>query len=171
VDNKQDPANANQSQPWTAAELQELDGIIKSAIGYNPARGDVVEVKNIPFAISELAKEKEGIPEVEQRRHLYRTLAQLAFGLIMVIFAYFMILRPLFRGIGELIKIPEEEPMEIPAPEEEKKEETPEEILERIAPSITSSEESAELKALRAAAQQSPDQIEGLILHWLEEDL
>ena len=173
VDNKQDPSGAKQSRPWTAAELKELDSIIKSVIGYNPARGDVVEIKNIPFAISELAKVKEVIPpEVEQRRYLYRTLAQLTFGIIVVIFAYFMILRPLFKGIGKLVAIPEEKkPKGIPAPSEEERELSPEEILEQAIPAAITGERYNELQALKELAEKSPEKIEGLIIHWLEEEL
>lgn len=168
VDNKQ-KAGTKQSQPWTVAELQNIESIIKSAIGYNPARGDVVEVKNVPFAISELPVEKEVIPEVEQRRHLYKTAAQLVFGLIVVVFAYFMILRPIFRGVGKLVEIPEaEKPQEIPVPEEEG--EKAEELIERITPAI-STEESTNLEALRKLAEESPEKIEGLVLHWLEEEI
>lgn len=169
VDNKQ-KAGIKQPQPWTKAKLQEIESIVKGTIGYNSTRGDVVEVKNVPFAISQLPKKKEVAPEVAQRRNLYRTLAQLAFGLIVIVFAYFMILRPIFRGIGKLTPVPEaEKPEEIPTEVEEEKK--PEELIEEVIPEAAiSTKESAGLEALRNLAEESPEKIEGLILHWLEED-
>jgi len=34
----------------SAAEMKQIDALVKSAIGYDPARGDVVQVVNMPFA-------------------------------------------------------------------------------------------------------------------------
>jgi len=170
VDNKYDPVN-NQLQKWKQSDLKDLENIVKSAIGFNASRGDVVEVKNIPFATTQLPKTKEKvISEIEQREKLYENLAKLGFALIVVVFIYFMLLRPLFRGISRLIAIPEEDIGEIPVPEEEVEPvETAEELLQRISPAIAS-EEATDLQALRKLAEESPEKIEGLIMHWLTED-
>lgn len=174
VGNKPSAEGDKPSQPWTDVELKNLEHIIKTAVGYNLTRGDVVNVKNFPFPDDLLAVAKREIPQkdIEERKRLYRTLAQLTFGLTVVIFAYFMVVRPLFKGIGKMIA-PEPEMLE-PTIEEEVEEGepelTPEQLRARVMPAIFS-EEMLDLEALKAVADEKPEQIESLIMHWLEEDL
>src|SRR6185312_5922844 len=37
-------------KPRTAQEMNQIDTLVKSAIGYDKARGDLVQVVNMPFA-------------------------------------------------------------------------------------------------------------------------
>lgn len=49
-DNKTDAAGKTTYTARTPKEMQQIETLVKSAIGYNKARGDVVEVVNMPFA-------------------------------------------------------------------------------------------------------------------------
>jgi flagellar M-ring protein FliF len=42
--------NAGKYVPRTAVEMRQIDSLVKSAIGFDAARGDVVQVVNMPFA-------------------------------------------------------------------------------------------------------------------------
>ncbi len=42
--------NAGKYVPRSAEEMKQIDALVKSAIGYDPTRGDVVQVVNMPFA-------------------------------------------------------------------------------------------------------------------------
>ncbi len=46
-------------RPRTATELEQLANLVRSAIGFNQARGDQVEVVNMPFIQAEAAAETE----------------------------------------------------------------------------------------------------------------
>ena len=48
VDGTQGPNGAY--TPRTPAEMKQIDGLVKSAIGFDPKRGDIVQVDNLPFA-------------------------------------------------------------------------------------------------------------------------
>ena len=45
-------------RPRTEEEMRKLSDLVKSAVGYNPDRGDMVEVKNLQFAREDLKPEK-----------------------------------------------------------------------------------------------------------------
>ena len=45
-------------RPRTEDEMRKLNDLVKSAVGYNPDRGDMVEVKNLRFAREDLKPEK-----------------------------------------------------------------------------------------------------------------
>lgn len=45
-------------RPRTEEEMRKLNDLVKSAVGYNPDRGDMVEVKNLRFAREDLKPEK-----------------------------------------------------------------------------------------------------------------
>lgn len=45
--------------PRTQEELDQLAALVRSAVGFNVARGDVVEIINLPFAIPEIAEIEE----------------------------------------------------------------------------------------------------------------
>lgn len=45
-------------RPRTEDEMRKLSDLVKSAVGYNPDRGDMVEVKNLQFAREDLKPEK-----------------------------------------------------------------------------------------------------------------
>ena len=45
-------------RPRTEEEMRKLSDLVKSAVGYNPDRGDMVEVKNLRFAREDLKPEK-----------------------------------------------------------------------------------------------------------------
>jgi flagellar M-ring protein FliF len=49
-DNSTDAAGKDSYRPRTAKEMQQIEALVKSAIGFNQQRGDQVQVTNMPFA-------------------------------------------------------------------------------------------------------------------------
>ena len=87
-------ANATRSTPYTPQEIQQINGLVKDAIGFVQRRGDTVSVANLPFSSEPLPVPEETSqfsPDLISQ--LVRYLA-IALGLL---FAYFAIARPLLR--------------------------------------------------------------------------
>ncbi len=53
--------------PRTSGELEQIASLVKSTVGYNPQRGDVVEVRNLPFDRSALEADRQYFLQNERR--------------------------------------------------------------------------------------------------------
>jgi len=89
-------ANASRSVAYTPQEIQQINALVKDAIGFVQRRGDTVSVANLPFS-EEPAAVVEDIgritPELTSQLVRY---GAIALGLL---FAYFAIARPLMRPV------------------------------------------------------------------------
>ena len=89
-------ANSTRSTPYTPQEIQQINGLVKDAIGFVQRRGDTVSVANLPFSA-----EPTPVPEETSQfspdliSQIVRYLA-ITLGLL---FAYFAIARPLLRPV------------------------------------------------------------------------
>jgi len=89
-------ANASRSVAYTPQEIQQINGLVKDAIGFVQRRGDTVSVANLPFSEEPTAVvEDTGRLTPELTSQLVRYGA-IALGLL---FAYFAIARPLMRPV------------------------------------------------------------------------
>jgi flagellar M-ring protein FliF len=89
-----------QWSPRTPEEMKKFEQVVKSAIGYNAARGDTVTVENIAFQKEDFSEAENMLATLENSR-LPQALTKwllIAFGLIMTFFA---VLRPFMRWITE----------------------------------------------------------------------
>jgi len=89
-------ANATRSTPYTPQEIQQINGLVKDAIGFVQRRGDTVSVANLPFSAEPMPAPEEisqFSPDLISQivRYLAITLG--------VLFAYFAIARPLLRPV------------------------------------------------------------------------
>ena len=83
-------------EPWTDAELERLSIMVKNAIGYDAARGDVVSVLNAPFI--ELPEEVAQSPPFWTQPWFQDALKMLLIaGVVMSV--VFGVLRPAFRMV------------------------------------------------------------------------
>lgn len=81
--------------PLEADELDELASLVRSAIGFEEARGDVVEVKNLPFAAApEVALDQSW--SLLGRRDLMR-LAEIAALVAVALMLILLVVRPMIR--------------------------------------------------------------------------
>jgi flagellar M-ring protein FliF len=90
-------ANASRSVAYTPQEIQQINALVKDAIGFVQRRGDTVSVANLPFSEEPAAAVVEDIgrltPELTSQLVRY---GAIALGLL---FAYFAIARPLMRPV------------------------------------------------------------------------
>ena len=87
--------NDSRSVPYTAQEIQQINGLVRDAIGFVQRRGDTVSVANLPFSEEPVAVEDTSRISPDLMAQLVRYGA-IALGLL---FAYFAIARPLMRPV------------------------------------------------------------------------
>ncbi|MEQ9143577.1 MAG: flagellar basal-body MS-ring/collar protein FliF [Parvibaculaceae bacterium] len=95
-----DPENQTYA-PRSDEELEKIAALVRSAIGYNEARGDQVEVVNIQFAARRLP---EPLAEVEEpflglTKADYMRIAETGVLVLLSLLVLLFVVRPLIRGI------------------------------------------------------------------------
>ena len=89
-------ANASRTVAYTPQEIQQINALVKDAIGFVQRRGDTVSVANLPFSEEPAAAVEEASrisPDLVSQLVRY---GAIALGLL---FAYFAIARPLMRPV------------------------------------------------------------------------
>lgn len=93
-----DPETGEQvSQPWSEEELARLTTLVRSAVGFNEARGDLVSVVNSPFYHA--APEPIAAPPFWTQPWFFELVKQVLGALVLLALA-FGLLRPLFRNLS-----------------------------------------------------------------------
>ena len=89
--------------PRTAEEMQKFENIVKRAVNFNEARGDEVEIVNIPFETTKLAMKEE--PPVEGQwiglLKKYQPYLKYGFLSLFLILSFLFFVRPLVRWLTE----------------------------------------------------------------------
>ncbi len=89
-------ANASRSVAYTPQEIQQINALVRDAIGFVQRRGDTVSVANLPFSEEPAAAVEDASrisPDLVSQLVRY---GAIALGLL---FAYFAIARPLMRPV------------------------------------------------------------------------
>lgn len=84
-------------------ELQTFTRLVQAAVGYNAERGDIVEVANLSFDTSALT-ESDFLQEKEKNKELIDDLIKYGIYALIIILLFFLILRPIFKKVIEIIK-------------------------------------------------------------------
>jgi len=137
-------------------ELQSIEDLVKSAAGYDVARGDQIVVTNLQFD-NEFLREQQDAMRRQEQMELYFTIGKYVL-VAFIAFFFILFLRYLARTVAdamnppvpkvEILGVPEDVPREIP--EEMKKSS---EILERV----------------EMLTRESPVNIASIIRQWLRE--
>lgn len=88
-------------QPRSAEELQTITRLVQSAVGYNAARGDKVEVVNMRFTQGEEPVEEPTRPLFGLTKNDYMRIAELVVMGMVAILILLMVVRPLMKRILE----------------------------------------------------------------------
>jgi flagellar M-ring protein FliF len=88
-------ASARRKLAYSAEEIQQINSLVKDAIGYVQARGDTVSVVNLPFSEEPVVEAAVVTPDLVSQLVRYGAIA------LAVLFAYFAILRPLIKPAPE----------------------------------------------------------------------
>lgn len=163
--------------------VQDLQAMVASAAGVNPARGDVVNVSVMPFDITHLAAEKQEL-ERAQRQEFYLTIAR---GVLMglVVLVALVIGSRLFAPAAQRATPRTPEVTELPAlPESPAAPSLPTEEVTALPPEAVESVpqtpevEALEIEALQPTeeelqvhrlAQERPEEVARLLRVWLRE--
>lgn len=135
--------------PLSQEELSRIEEMVKSAVGFDPERGDQITVQCLPF---QLPEEEEGEVPVTVGFERFLPLLRYLVPLFVVLLAFFLVLRPLMRGV---LQKPAPTEMALPAPEAR------EELPKPTAPSLA--------EATLRLAREDVDYTLGMIRKWLKE--
>lgn len=149
--------------PLTQQELTQINNLVKEAMGYNPARGDTLNVVNAAFA------DNSSRPGYQQQAidYVSNNLGELAkWGALLLVFLYilFGVVRPIVRDVINPPKL-EEDGLDGPAIEgaEEETEPMDEQELQQI--SYT-----ANLDAAREIIRKDPRMAAQIIKEWISDE-
>jgi flagellar M-ring protein FliF len=155
---KDDKSGKETYVPRTAQELQNIEDMVKNALGYDLARGDQISVANMQFDNEFLRKEQDEMRnnDMWEKRMLIAKYA--AVFIIAILFIFF--LRYLAKTIAEAMNppLPKLEPLGVV-------EEIPEEIPEHVKKS------SAILERVEMLTREEPVNIALIIRQWLSEPM
>jgi flagellar M-ring protein FliF len=89
--------------PRTAGEMQKIESLVKRAVNFNEARGDEVEVVNIPFEPTKLAMKNEPLGEGEWITLLkkFQPYTKYGFFSLFLLLTFLFFVRPLVRWLTE----------------------------------------------------------------------
>jgi len=89
--------------PFSSEELQQINNLVKDAIGYVNERGDTVSIANLPFSEEPAVEASVVTPDLVSQLVRYAAIA------LVVLFIYFAIIRPLLKPY-----VPEKMPVKEP---------------------------------------------------------
>ena len=159
-------------KPLTAAEVGQINELVKQAMGYNQARGDTLNVANAPF--DGIDKPLEETPDWWKDKNnlpLAKDVAKWVFIVLVLLFLWYRILRPIMKPVmkkfDEAVEMP-------PEPEPEEPEPEPEPDYEEIARIEREAEEQkkvivykSNLEMAKTLAQNDPRIVANVIKEWL----
>ncbi len=90
--------------PRSEEELAQIEALVKSAVGFDEERGDIVEVQNLQFTSTKLEEDKQFFQDEMQHEFWMQiiTYALLAIGLLLG----FFLLKGLLKNSVEQLKLP-----------------------------------------------------------------
>jgi flagellar M-ring protein FliF len=83
--------------PRNKDELERIKNIVAMAVGYNEARGDKIEVANIPFDTT--ANFGDYFIEDKVKAHMFSTIVKYSVAFLLVILFYLLVIRPILKRI------------------------------------------------------------------------
>ncbi|MCX5813517.1 MAG: flagellar basal-body MS-ring/collar protein FliF [Proteobacteria bacterium] len=94
--------------PRSQKELNDIKNLVVRAVGYDEARGDKIEVLNMPFEVEALADEK-GLLEKAERKELMYNIGKYVFYIVIFISIFFFVVRPVIGLLSRGGSIPKKQ--------------------------------------------------------------
>lgn len=105
--------------PRTQEQLQDLEKMVKRAMGFDEDRGDQVYVSSFPLSMSRDVREAPQVPGIDWLA-LGRQYLRTALNLVLVIFVFLFVVRPLLKSLKTIDTAPRSEGQKkLPAVSEE----------------------------------------------------
>ena len=157
--------------PWSDNELQRLTLLVRDAVGYNPGRGDSVNVINSPFALPE----PPSLPEIQpfyQQAWFLNLLQPVLVGFF-VLLLLLVVVRPILKSLGDQNKIAVAEDTEASIFADETDEISDDQV------SLVSAEDvlvpgspekiERQLNAIRGLIAEEPERVAQVVKQWVME--
>jgi flagellar M-ring protein FliF len=94
-------------KPRSTADIERITALVRSAIGFEAKRGDVVEVTNMQFANgAPRPDEKQDMPFLGLTKADYMRIAEIAVLAILALLVLLMVIRPIVRRLIEPAPVP-----------------------------------------------------------------
>jgi flagellar M-ring protein FliF len=148
------PAAAPAATPWSQKEMDNIQALVREAMGFNEKRGDSLNVVNVPFSQLEVPP-LEPTPWLQQPEAiaLGKEIGKAVLFLMLTLIVVFGVVRPGLKAISSQTVIAPEAPapaVEAPAPPR---------------PAISSSQ----LDAMRQIARADPATVANVVKSWVGE--
>lgn len=98
--NKEDGTTEEKWTPRSAEDLQRYENIVKSAIGFNVARGDSVKIESIRFIPEDFSEADRLLTSLERRNLLHALLKWSLLGFGLALF-FFVVIRPFMQWVTD----------------------------------------------------------------------
>jgi len=87
-------------EAWSPEKLKEFESIVAGAIGFDRARGDILDIKNIEFTREDFEEAQKLVAEKEHKSYIQNMVVYAVIGLTIVMFFIFVV-RPFIKWITE----------------------------------------------------------------------
>jgi flagellar M-ring protein FliF len=159
-------------KPLTAAEVAQINELVKQAMGYSQARGDTLNVTNAPF--DGVDKPEEQAPDWWKdpaNLPLAKDIARYVFIALVLAFLWFRFVRPLLKPaikkFDEAVAIPPEPEPEVPEPEPEPDPEEEARVLREAEEHQKVQVYKSNLEMAKDMAKNDPRIVANVIKEWL----
>jgi flagellar M-ring protein FliF len=159
-------------KPLGAAEVAQINELVKQAMGYNQARGDTLNVANAPFdGIDKPAEQALDWWKDPNNLPLAKDIAKYLFIALVLAFLWYRILRPLLRPVmkqfDKAVEMPPEPEPEVPEPEPEPDHEAEAQAMQEIEQQKQVIIYKSNLDMAKTLAQNDPRIVANVIKEWL----
>ncbi len=97
---KEDGTTETKWAPRSAEELAKYESLVKSAVGFNAARGDSVKIENIQFQPEDFSEAERLLTNLERRKLLHALFKWALLGFSLALF-FFIVVRPFMQWITD----------------------------------------------------------------------
>ena len=151
------------TKPLSAAELTQIQNLVKEAMGYNQARGDTLNVVNAPFSAGEL----EAVPPTPlwkdpETLAMAKEVAKNLLIAALLFYLVFGVIRPILRDVAKGVRAPAH-------PGEPGEEEGAAISPEGMARAAQAAGYEENLKAAKELAKQDPRVVASVVKEWVGE--
>ncbi len=160
-----------QYKPLSAEMLQQIEGVAKSAVGFDVARGDSLTVENIQFQVAD-ADMAEALDSKASQDFIFNVISKVVPGLFIILF-FLMVVRPLVKFMITPTEAEIDLSRLLPTGIEELEQELKQEKKAVVPVTVETNVDIAQLESLMAEnskiVKDNPTQAALLIRYWLND--
>ncbi len=97
---KEDGTTETKYQPRSPEEIKKYEDLVKSAVGFNAARGDSVKIENIQFQPEDFSESEKLLTNLERRKLVHALFKWALLGFSLALF-FFIVIRPFMQWITD----------------------------------------------------------------------